>query len=516
MGAQESVARRGTYVWSCVVAILIALLLGLSIAPAAYADEALMLPVQEDTLVQEVVPDQELTLLLGQEPSLAPMSADNTGEDDQDTSLEPMDVADPTEVAIPAAVEGLVYDGSSKVGVLGGEAYQLDNAQATDAGTHTATATLIDTEAYVWSDGTTDPKSIVFVIEPAPLDGAEVSLAATTFTYSGSAQKPSVSAVTLPDGTVVPSDGYVVTYTNNVKAGTATCTVSGSGNYSGSVKTTFTISPRSLAKASIAAISAKQYSGKAIKPAPVVTWGGVRLKANTDYTVSYKSNTNAGTATVTVAGKGNYAGSAKKTFSIKPRDFSKAKVAKIAAKIYTGKAIKPAPVVKWGKTKLKKGVDYTVTYKGNKKAGTATVIVKGKGNYSTKQRLAKFKIAKRGLSATKVSLAFASTGWTGGKKTPAVTVRIAGTKLKRGVDYTVSYANNVEPGKARVTVMGKGSLTGSLTKTFTITKGGTVYLTRTGECYHRSWCSSLRKSRIPTTVYDARKRGYRPCRICNP
>ncbi|MBR1752455.1 MAG: leucine-rich repeat protein [Ruminococcus sp.] len=51
-------------------------------------------------------------------------------------------------------------------------------------------------------------------------------------------------------------------------------------------------------------------------------------------------------------------------------------------KTYTGKAIKPAPTVKVGKTKLTKGIDYTVTYKKNKAVGKATVTIKGKGAYT--------------------------------------------------------------------------------------------------------------------------------------
>lgn len=43
-----------------------------------------------------------------------------------------------------------------------------------------------------------------------------------------------------------------------------------------------------------------------------------------------------------------------------------------------------------------------------------------------------------------------------------------------------------------------------------------VYITKTGECYHRDGCSSLRKSKIPISVSDAQARGYRPCKNCNP
>lgn len=66
-------------------------------------------------------------------------------------------------VTIPAAVEGLVYNGSEQTGVPSGEGYTLsDNAKATDAGTYTVTATL--DEGRRWSDDTTDVKEITYTI----------------------------------------------------------------------------------------------------------------------------------------------------------------------------------------------------------------------------------------------------------------------------------------------------------------------------------------------------------------
>lgn len=43
-----------------------------------------------------------------------------------------------------------------------------------------------------------------------------------------------------------------------------------------------------------------------------------------------------------------------------------------------------------------------------------------------------------------------------------------------------------------------------------------VYTTRTGECYHRGHCNSLRKSKIETTVAQAQEDGFRPCSRCRP
>lgn len=66
---------------------------------------------------------------------------------------------------------------------------------------------------------------------------------------------------------------------------------------------------------------------------------------------------------------------------------SKFSIGKIGDKVYTGKALKPAVTVKYGGKTLKKGRDYTVTYKNNKKIGTATIVIKGKGKYSGTRKI---------------------------------------------------------------------------------------------------------------------------------
>jgi methylphosphotriester-DNA--protein-cysteine methyltransferase len=43
-----------------------------------------------------------------------------------------------------------------------------------------------------------------------------------------------------------------------------------------------------------------------------------------------------------------------------------------------------------------------------------------------------------------------------------------------------------------------------------------VYVTKTGACYHRDGCRSLRRSRIPISRAEAVKKGYRPCKACKP
>ena len=138
----------------------------------------------------------------------------------------------------------------------------------------------------------------------------------------------------------------------------------------------------SISKASVTlSTSTYAYDGKAKKPGVTVKLNGKTLKNGTDYTVSYSNNTKVGTATVKITGKGNYTGSVSKTFKIK-NNFKKATVSGISNKSYTGKNITQSITVKYNGKTLKNGTDYTVSYSSNKKIGTATVKIAGKGSYT--------------------------------------------------------------------------------------------------------------------------------------
>ena len=73
-----------------------------------------------------------------------------------------------------------------------------------------------------------------------------------------------------------------------------------------------------ITKSAISGISTKTYTGKNITQSVKVKYNGKTLKSGTDYTVSYSSNKNVGTATVKITGKGQYGGTVSKTFKINP------------------------------------------------------------------------------------------------------------------------------------------------------------------------------------------------------
>ncbi len=125
------------------------------------------------------------------------------------------------------------------------------------------------------------------------------------------------------------------------------------------------------------------YNGKSKKPSVIVKdWQGNLLTKGIDYTVSYqKGRKNVGIYLVSVTFKGNYSGTKNVIFNINPKKISNASVTCIKKAKYTGKAIKPTVALKLSGKKLKKNIDYTVTYKNNKKTGKATIKIAGKGNY---------------------------------------------------------------------------------------------------------------------------------------
>ena len=134
--------------------------------------------------------------------------------------------------------------------------------------------------------------------------------------------------------------------------------------------------------------------------------------------------------------------------------------------VYDGAYKKPAATVTFGGKVLQEGKDYTISYRNNLNVGVATVIATGMGDY-TGYTSKNFTITKRAMAGGTVSVA-SSVSFTGSNITPSVTVKVAGRSLTNGTDYTVSYSNNKNVGKATVKITGKGKYGGVITKTFKI------------------------------------------------
>lgn len=140
-------------------------------------------------------------------------------------------------------------------------------------------------------------------------------------------------------------------------------------------------------------ITEQTYTGKKIEPDVIIKDDDTVLKLGMDYSLSYANNMNAGSAKVTITGKGNYTGTKTLTFTINPKSIANLGVSEIGTMEYTGTEIKPTLSIKDGKLSLKNDKDYTLKYMNNTKVGTATVVINGKGNYKGEKKVT-FKIQK--------------------------------------------------------------------------------------------------------------------------
>ena len=133
---------------------------------------------------------------------------------------------------------------------------------------------------------------------------------------------------------------------------------------------------------------------------------------------------------------------------------------------YTGEAVKPTVTVKNGSEVLKNGTDYTAAYKNNVNAGTASVVITGKGKY-TGTVTKTFKINRKSVSYCASKLSTTSVTFTGDAHKPTATVKIGGKTISSD-NYTLSYANNIKAGTGLVKITGKNNLSGYVVKKFTI------------------------------------------------
>lgn len=307
-------------------------------------------------------------------------------------------------------------------------------------------------------------KSVTFKINAKPIKNAVITYN-NSLTYNGSTLSPAVT-VKYGNATLKKNTDYTVAYSNNVNAGTGTITITGKGIYGGSVKKTFTIKKLGISATAVSGTGNKVYTGSAIMPVPAVKVGGRTLKNGTDFTVSYKNNTEPGTATLKVTGKGNYSGSVSKTFKITARAINDVEVT-VPDMVFTGEQVRPDVVVSYGTYQFISDSDYTLSFKDNVNIGTASVVVTGK-NHLSGSRTVTFPIEKADISSTEIAVKNAT--FTGSAVKPSVAVKLGAVTLKEGTHYTLSYKNNVNAGTAQVTISGKGSLEGAVTKDFTIAK----------------------------------------------
>lgn len=201
----------------------------------------------------------------------------------------------------------------------------------------------------------------------------------TSLTYTGSWKytgKPITFSPVLKfhDRTLTEGKDYTLSFSNNQNSGVGTFTITGLGLYSGTLTNNFGIWQISLSQAEVTfSQSSYLYTGTPLTPKPTVTWNGITLTENVDYTLSWHNNAQQGNAYVTVSGKGNFTGETNKSFYIDLTPITEAEIGDIPDYEYApGKEFKPEPTVTLNGVTLKKDVDYTLSYFDNTMASSRT------------------------------------------------------------------------------------------------------------------------------------------------
>lgn len=216
--------------------------------------------------------------------------------------------------------------------------------------------------------------------------------------YTGNELTQTVT-VTVGGKELTKGTDYTVTGLTGTEPGSYPVTVTGTGNYTGEVTKSFTISKAQISSAAITYDAGPYgYTGKEWKPEVTVSFNSATLTAGNDYTVSYENNINAGTAKIIITGIGDhFTGLTEKTFTINSAEISGCTFAPIADVTYNTKAHTPEVTVAISGRTLEADKDYTVSYAPNVNAGTATVTVTGKGNFTGSANTT-FTIAKADLN----------------------------------------------------------------------------------------------------------------------
>lgn len=295
-------------------------------------------------------------------------------------------------------------------------------------------------------------------------------------------------------------DDYNYDYT---EIGTHKVLIKGLGTYKGTKWLSFKITGTSINKAVVSGLSSITYNGTEQKQAIEVrlTKNSDPLMEGTDYTVVFAKTDRAGTASVSIIGKGHYTGTIKKSFTVKPYSMAeKAESAEdadwITAEIsggiegesnlpafaYEKGGTKPAVDVKFRGITLVEGVDYTLSYANTSNLGgdlkeskQPKVTIKGKKNF-TGSRVLYYEVIKEDIGTVNISVPdkVVSSKANQYASTPVLTDE-NGKKLKAGTDYEKTYqyydaadrllGKKDKPGEGdwiTVKVTGKGKYTGEI------------------------------------------------------
>lgn len=264
---------------------------------------------------------------------------------------------------------------------------------------------------------------------------------------------------------------YTCNFSDNTELGTATITITGTGDYTGTKTLHFEIVTKDFSEDAVITCGEPDINGYYSLDELVVSVGNNTLKVNVDYTLSVETTTALNfinTSHIIITGIGNYTGTVEASFQtgkgrvdINNIDFS----IDNDNYVYTGDYITPFVY-----TSLIEDFDYTLVYADNKDAGIATITITGIGNYMGSLQLA-FRINIKDLSSGTISCGTANA--LGCYDISNLTVELDGKTLTKGTDYSLKTILDESSSKhivTNVTVTGINNYSGTITASFRTAK----------------------------------------------
>lgn len=406
-----------------------------------------------------------------------------------------------------------------------GASYDLDESPAiTDAGSRTIYF-QIQADGYQSAIGTQ-----TVTVEPKPIKEEMIAGIAESYTYTG-------KGITFDDAISVHDEGvllekdkdYTITYDDNKEVGQGSVTITGRGNYKGSVTKNFTISPVDASDLTASLNRTFGYYGDSYtnNATVTVTHGSHTVTSDGSNTVSIavKDNTGTdvtnqsdvvsindhqtvtfnqvGTYTIEVTVTGNHETNApiKLTYALLPVEKGElvleADNETSVVATYGDTVDGDITVTDANGKPMTESTDYSLTYtytpfegtaqdskpydsnvmSGTPAAGMYVVTATGQGGYVNSVGTFTFLILQRDLSKATLAVEDGSLVYNQTAQEPSVAVAVTGNPTADGnaqptedADYTVTYYNNVNASdEAKAVVTAKGNnFTGSQTAEFTI------------------------------------------------
>ena len=306
-----------------------------------------------------------------------------------------------SKVTPPKVKTGLVYNGKAQELVTAGSAeggtleYSTDGtnySSSVPTGTDAKTYTVYYKVTGDTNHGDIEASSLSVTISSKEMTSPKIEVSPSSYTYDGTAKTPNVTVKDKDTDTVIFSDEYTVSYSDNTNVGTATVTITDKdgGNYKVSGTATFNIQETGSTYTPPTVKTGLSYNGseQELLTAGSTTTGEMQYSSDgKTYSTDIPKGTDAKIYTVyyKVVGDGNHKDSSPVllTVTISEKTVSSPTIIlSESSYVYDGSEKKPTVTVKDGETEIS-AAEYSVSYSDNVSVGTATVTLTDKdgGNY---------------------------------------------------------------------------------------------------------------------------------------